>query len=93
MTSFIFLRFYSFILERHIKRQRQGGGGSRLPNPEQGAQCGGLDPRTPGSHPAPKADVQPLSHPGIPVPDNFQSHTNISKIDYPFKYILLLQIR
>ena len=26
----------------------------------------GLDPRTPGSHPDPKADAQPLSHPGIP---------------------------
>ena len=27
----------------------------------------GLDPRTPGSHPEPKADAQPLSHPGIPL--------------------------
>ena len=27
----------------------------------------GLDPRTPGSRPEPKADTQPLSHPGIPV--------------------------
>ena len=26
----------------------------------------GLDPRTPGSHPEPKADAQPLSHPGVP---------------------------
>ena len=26
----------------------------------------GLDPRTPGSCPEPKADAQPLSHPGIP---------------------------
>ena len=24
----------------------------------------GLDPRTPGSRPEPKADAQPLSHPG-----------------------------
>ena len=24
----------------------------------------GLDPRTPGSQPEPKADAQPLSHPG-----------------------------
>ena len=28
----------------------------------------GLDSRTPGSQPEPKADAQPLSHPGIPVP-------------------------
>ena len=26
----------------------------------------GLDPRTLGSHPDPKADAQPLSHPGVP---------------------------
>ena len=25
-----------------------------------------LDPKTPGSHPGPKADAQPLSHPGFP---------------------------
>ena len=27
----------------------------------------GLDPRTRGSCPEPKADAQPLSHPGVPV--------------------------
>ena len=26
----------------------------------------GLDPRTAGSHPEPKADAQPLSHPDVP---------------------------
>ena len=26
----------------------------------------GLDPRTPGLHPGPKAGAKPLSHPGIP---------------------------
>ena len=26
----------------------------------------GLDPRTPESQPEPKADAQPLSHPGVP---------------------------
>ena len=26
----------------------------------------GLNPRTPGSRPEPKADAQPLSHPGVP---------------------------
>ena len=26
-----------------------------------------LDPGTPGSQPGPKADAQPLSHPGVPV--------------------------
>ena len=27
----------------------------------------GLDPGTPGSRPEPKADAQPLSHPGVPA--------------------------
>ena len=31
----------------------------------------GLDPRTPGSHPGPKAGTKPLSHPGIPYHMNF----------------------
>ena len=39
---------------------------------EKQAPCGepdaGLDPGTTGSHPEPKADAQPLSHPGIPNP-------------------------
>ena len=30
----------------------------------------GFDPRTPGSHPEPKADAQPLSNPGIPALPN-----------------------
>ena len=37
---------------------------------EKQASCGkpdaGLYPRTPGSLPKPKADAQPLSHPGAP---------------------------
>ena len=38
---------------------------------EKQAPCGepnvGLNPRTPGSRPESKADVQPLSHPEIPL--------------------------
>ena len=41
---------------RHIGRGR-----SRLP---AGVPDAGLDPRTPGSQPKPKADAQPLSHLG-----------------------------
>ena len=29
----------------------------------------GFDPGNPGSGPEPKADAQPLSHPGIPIMD------------------------
>ena len=44
---------------------------ARYRQKEKQAPCGepdmGLDPRTPGSRPEPKADAQPLSHPGAPV--------------------------
>ena len=61
---FSFLKIYLFIRERHRERGRDTGrGGSRLPVGEPDV---GLDPGTPGSHPKPKADAQPLSHPGNP---------------------------
>ena len=37
----------------------------------------GLDPRTPGSQPEPKADAQPLSHPGAPKVDLFNSKKSV----------------
>ena len=46
--------------EREAETQAEGEAGSL-----QGAQCG-LDPKTPGSCPEPKADAQLLSHPGVP---------------------------
>ena len=45
---------------RDTQREAEGEAGSL-----QGARDVGLDPRTPGSHPEPKA-AQPLSHPGVP---------------------------
>ena len=54
-----------FIHERYTERgaetQADGEAGSLW-----GAQ-GGLDPRILESGPEPKADAQPLSHPGIPL--------------------------
>ena len=54
---------YSFMrdIEREgqRRRQREKQAPSREPNV-------GRNPRTPGSHPEPKVDAQPLSHPGIP---------------------------
>ena len=41
--------------QRHKQREKQ------VPCEEPNA---GLHPRTPGSHPEPKADTHPLSHPG-----------------------------
>ncbi len=43
--------------ERQRHRQREKQAPCREPDV-------GLDPRTPGSLPEPKADAQPLSHPG-----------------------------
>ena len=45
--------------ERQRYRQREKQAPRRKPNV-------GLDPGTPGSCPKPKADAQPLSHPGAP---------------------------
>ena len=45
--------------ERQRYRQREKQAPCKEPNE-------GLDPRTPGSRPEPKADAQPLSHPGSP---------------------------
>ena len=71
MPSFSFLILFVhtltlkkiFIHERHREKQKHR-------QREKQAVCGepdaGLDPRTPGSHPEPKAAVQPLSHPGAP---------------------------
>ena len=56
---FVFLGFYLFIHERQreVETQAEGEAGS-LWGPHAG-----LDPRTPGSHPGPKADTQLLSPP------------------------------
>ena len=43
--------------QRHRQREKQAP--CREPDV-------GLDPRTPGSGPVPKAGAKPLSHPGIP---------------------------
>ena len=44
-----------------------GRGRNRLP---VGSPMWGLDPRTPGSGPEPKADAQPRSHPDAPETDS-----------------------
>ena len=64
MQVFFFLRFYLFIherLKRHRQRHRQREKQAPFREPDVG-----LDPRTPGSHPEPKTDAQPLSYPGTP---------------------------
>ena len=59
-------RFYLFIHDRYIYRERQ-----RQRQREKQAPCKkpdvGLDPGTPESRPELKVDAQPLSHPGAPI--------------------------
>ena len=65
--NLIFKRFYLFIQERQRQRererQRHRQREKQAPYKEPNA---GLDPRTLGSRPEPKADSQQLSHPGVP---------------------------
>ena len=69
LFSFFFLKdfLYSWQTQRHKQREKQA------PCREPDA---GLDPRSPGSCPGPKADTQPLSHLGAPI-TNFQKMINI----------------
>ena len=68
---FYFISLYIFkdliyLFMRDPERERQ-----RYKQRDNQAACRepdvGLDPRTQGSCPEPKADAQPLSHPGIPT--------------------------
>ena len=63
---FIFLRYYLFIHERHIR-----GGGQR----EEQAPCRepdvGRDPRSPGITPWTEGGAKPLSHRGCPMLSEF----------------------
>ena len=61
--SFLFKHFYLFIHEKYTGKQRPRQREKQAPCREPDA---GLDPRTPGSCPEPKADAQLLSHPGAP---------------------------
>ena len=60
---------------RDTQRERQ-----RETQREKQAPCRepdlGLNPGTPGSRPEPKADAQPLTHPGVP---NFEIFLKIMK--------------
>ena len=49
--------------EREAETQAEGEAGSMHREPDMG-----LDPKSPGSHPGPKAGAKPLRHPGFPVP-------------------------
>ena len=58
-----FLRFYLFIHERE-RREAETHAEAEAGSTQRADV--GLDPEALGSRPEPKADAQPLSHPGIP---------------------------
>ena len=57
--------------DRETERQRQTEKQAPCRKPDVG-----LDPRSPGSHPGPKAGAKLLSHPGIPRTPFFYQRTN-----------------
>ena len=60
----LFLKnIYLFIHDRERERGRDRQREKQAPCQEPDVE---LDPGTTGSHPGPKADAKPLSHPGIP---------------------------
>ena len=59
---FFFLRFYLFIYSWETQRERE-----RQRHRQREKQAARGEPRILGSLPEPKADAQPLSHPGIPI--------------------------
>ena len=68
---FIHLTFFFppgilFTYERHRERERQRHRQREKQAPRREPNAG-LDPRTPGSRPGPKAGAKPLSHLGIPT--------------------------
>ena len=70
LSVYLFMRNRERESERQRYRQREKQVPCRKPNM-------GLDLGTPGSRPEPKADAQPLSHPGIPKHTHFRENQKI----------------
>ena len=68
---FIFLFYFLFMIvtqrEREAEAQAEGEAGSIHREPDVG-----LDPKSPGSRPGPKAGAKPLRHPGCPGNSNLK---------------------
>ena len=78
---FIYLTEIETASETGNTSRGSGRGRSSLPEEEPDV---GLDPITSGSRPEPKADAQPLCHPGAPglylFEPNFTSYHGVSKV-------------
>ena len=85
---FFFLRFYLFIHERYREKQRHRQREKEVPCGEPDV---GLNPMIPRSWPEPKADVQPLSQPGIQKAYIFTNdHWLLSKLLLSIYYFLYM---
>ena len=60
---FYFFKDFIYLFKRDTERQRHKQREKQAPHWEPDA---GLDLRTPGLRPGPRADAQPPSHPGAP---------------------------
>ena len=68
--------------QRHRQREKQALCGE--PNAD-------LDPRTLGSQSEPKADTQPLSHPGAPGERETQADPQLSMEPHTWLYLMILR--
>ena len=66
LSLFFFSFKILFIYLRETGRENKAGVGDEADSQSSRDPNAGLDLRTPGSHSEPKADAQPLSHPGAP---------------------------
>ena len=64
--------FYLFIRDTQRERQRHRQREKQAPRREPDVE---LDPGSRAARPKPKADTQPLSHPGVPVSNLSELHT------------------
>ena len=68
---FIYLKYFIYLFQREEEKQAP----CREPDV-------GLDPGTVGSLPEPKADAQPLSHPGLPIFKSLNKVCSLRKKSY-----------
>ena len=93
MGNLYFVLKILFIHKRHRERERHR---QREKQALHGEPDVGLDPRTPGPQPEPKAGAKPPSYPGVPLGKTlnvFLGNTNMKLYFGAFIIILVLQGR
>ena len=83
------LKFFIYLFMRDTKGGRERGRDRRI-RLHAGSPIG-LDPGTLGSHSEPKADAQPLSHPGVHESRNFRQYI-VEALDKKFLMGLIMVV-